>query len=126
MTSEDNNSAPPLIDTTVLDELQSIMEDEFTDVLQVFLDESVSLMSEIHAGFNEESDDLTRVVHTFKSCSKNVGALRLGDMAEKMEAYLIKEDVASAKIDLDELQDVFMQSHVLVKKIMQDNMHEVA
>jgi HPt (histidine-containing phosphotransfer) domain-containing protein len=126
MTNENIESILPLIDVSVLDELQSIMEDEFTDVLQIFLDESVSLMSDIHAGFEEELDSLTRTVHTLKSCSKNVGAMRLGGIAEKMEACLINEDVTSAKADLDELQDVFMQSHVEIKQFMQSKMNEVA
>lgn len=116
MTNEIVNRVAPLIDNEVLDNLQSIMEDEFTDVLQVFLEESVSLMSDIHTAFNEESDNLTRFVHTLKSCSKNVGAMRMGSVAEKMEEYLVSEDVASAKVNLDELQDVFTESHGLIKK----------
>ncbi len=126
MKDESNESIPPLIDTAVLDELRSIMEDEFTEVLQLFLDESVTLMSEIHAAFEEETDNLTRTVHTLKSCSKNVGAMRLGDLAEKMEAFLVNKDVESAKASLDELQELFTQSHLLMKKFMQDNLHKVA
>ncbi|GEM_PF-2298770 len=126
MTDESNKNIPPLIDTRVLDELQLIMEDEFTDVLQVFLDESVSLMLEIHTAFDEQSDNLIRVVHTLKSCSKNVGAMRLGGVAEEMEAYLVNNDIATAKTNLDELQDVFTESHVLIKKHMQDHMRDVA
>ena len=126
MTNESVKSVTPLVDKTVLDDLETIMEDEFTDVLQVFLEESVNLMSEIHTAFNEESVNLTRFVHTLKSCSKNVGAMRMGSIAEKMEEYLVNEDVASAKSNLDELQDVFTQSHGLIKKIMEDNIHKVA
>ncbi len=126
MKDESNESIPPLIDNAVLDELQSIMEDEFTEVLQIFLDESVTLMSEIHAAFEEETDNLTRTVHTLKSCSKNVGAMRLGGLAEKMEAFLVNKDVESAKASLDELQELFTQSHVLMKKFMLDNLHQVA
>lgn len=71
MADESTKSVAPLIDTAILDELESIMEEEFADVLQVFLEESVSLMSEIHTAFSEESDNLTRAVHTLKSCRKN-------------------------------------------------------
>jgi histidine phosphotransfer protein HptB len=126
MTNETIKSIPPLIDTSVLDELQSIMEDEFTDVLQIFLDESVSLMSEIHTAFDEESDNLTRVVHTLKSCSKNVGAMRLGNVSEEIEAHLVNKDIATAKTNLDKLQDVFTESHLVMKKYMQDRLHKVA
>lgn len=125
MTNESNEGRAPIIDLAVLDELQLIMEDEFVDVLQIFLDESVNLMSEIHAAFNEESDNLTRSVHTLKSCSRNVGAMYMGNIAEKMEELLIKEEVDSAKSNLDELQEVFTQSHALIKKHMEEHTHEV-
>jgi HPt (histidine-containing phosphotransfer) domain-containing protein len=126
MTKESNDDILPLVDAAVLDELRSIMEDEFTEVLQIFLDESVTLMSEIHTAFEEESENLTRAAHTLKSCSKNVGAMRLGSIAETIEKYLIDNDFASAKNKLDELQDVFTQSHTQVKKCMQDDLNEVA
>ncbi len=119
-------SITTLVDNDVLNELKSIMEEEFADVLQIFLDESVNLMSEIHTAFEEESDNMTRAVHTLKFCSRNVGAMHLGMISEKMEENLINKDIASAKSKLDELQDVFAQSHVLIKKCMQDNMDEVA
>ena len=126
MINESNESVPPLIDTNALNELQSIMEEEFAEVLQVFLDESVTLMSEIHAGFEEQADNLTRSVHTLKSCSKNVGAMRLGSIAEKMETHLLKEDVAASKAYLEDLQEVFAQSHALIKEFMQGKIDQVA
>jgi hypothetical protein len=48
----------------------------------------------------------------------------MGNISEKMEEDLIKEDISSAKSNLDELQGVFTQSHALVKKHMQDHMHK--
>ncbi len=126
MADEKIKSITTLVDNDVLNELKSIMEDEFADVLQIFLDESVSLMSEIHTAFEEESDNMTRAVHTLKSCSRNVGAMHLGMIAEKMEENLINKDISSARSKLDMLQDVFAQSHAKIKKCMQDNMDEVA
>jgi HPt (histidine-containing phosphotransfer) domain-containing protein len=126
MTDKKIKSITTLIDTAVLDELKSIMEDEFADVLQIFLDESVTLMSEVFSAFEEESDNMIRSVHTLKSCSRNVGAMHLGMIAEKMEENLINKDVAAAKSKLDELQDTFTQSHARIKKCMQDNMDEMA
>lgn len=121
-----NKNISSLIDKSILDELNSIMDDEFVDVLQVFLEESVGLMSEIHTAFDEESDNLIRAVHTLRSCSKNVGATHLGNIAEEMKESLVNHDVASAKGKLDELQDIFAQSHAQIRKYMQDYMDKVA
>jgi len=126
MTNESTTDITILIDASVLDELKSIMEEEYTDVLQIFLEESVSLMSEIHTAFAEETDNLTRAVHTLKSCSRNVGAKHLGNIAEKIEEHLINKDVTSAKSSLEELQDIFTQSHAWIKKHMQEHMHKAA
>ena len=116
MSDEKNEDTPPLIDMSALDELQLIMEDEFTEVLQIYLDESISLMTDIHTGFDEESDSLLRAVHTLKSSSYNVGAKRLGFIAEKMEALIKIKDIESARSCLDELQETYAQSHTLIKK----------
>jgi len=126
MKNDSKKDTPPLIDKTVLDDLQSIMEDEYTEVLQIYLEESISLMSDIHTAFDEESDNLIRAVHTLKSSSKNVGAVQLGDIAAKMEALLNDNNVVSARTYLDELQDVFTQSHALIKKYAQPEMQEAA
>jgi PAS domain S-box-containing protein len=121
-----STSKEALLDANVLNELRDIMEDEFTEVLQLYLDESVSLMSDIHAGFSEEPDKLLRALHTLKSSSRNVGAMRLGDIAANMEALVKAEDVGSAKVHLDDLQEVFTETHALINKYTQDDVHKVA
>lgn len=116
----------PLIDKSVLNELKSIMEDEFTDVLQVFLEDSISLMSEIHAAFNEESENRISAVEALKSCSNNVAATHLGMVARNIEENLVNGEIESARNKLDELQEVFTRSHAEIKKCMQHNLNEVA
>ena len=115
-----------LLDESVLKDLKLIMEDEFTEVLQVFLDESIGLMSEIHQAFEEDPENVARKVHTLKSCSNNVGATCLGEVAENIRQHLIDGNVDVAREKLGELQDVFTESHAQVKKCMKDNMDKVA
>jgi PAS domain S-box-containing protein len=115
-----------LIDISVLEELRSIMEDEFVEVLQVYLEESLSLMSEIYTAFEEESDNLTRAVHTLKSSSNNVGAIQLGSLSALMEEHLVNKDAETAKALLDELQDVFSKSHAEIKDYAKESRNEVA
>ena len=102
------------------------MEDEFTEVLYVYLEESIQLMSEIHQAFEEAPENTARKIHALKSCSNNVGALRLSDLAEKIRQHLIDNNTDAAKDMLDELQDVFAQTHAQVKKYMKENMNKVA
>lgn len=115
-----------LLDKSVLKELKLIMEDEFTEVLQVFLEESVSLMSDIHEDIEVAPENAVKKIHTLKSCSNNVGAIQLSGVAEEISHYLVDHDIASAKNKLNELQDVFTQSHAQVRKYMKENIDKVA
>lgn len=123
---KESTSMTAMIDETVLGELKSIMDDEFGDVLHVFLDESVTIVSEIHVAFEEESENLEVAVDALKSCSNNVGATRLGEVAETMQDYLAKKNIEAANDMLEELQDVFAQSHSQIKKYMKEHVDKVA
>jgi PAS domain S-box-containing protein len=116
-----NKSNGVIIDETVLSSLKEIMEDEFIEVLKLYMDESVSLMSDIHAGFSEEPDELLRAVHTLKSSSLNVGAMCLGDIAANMEALVKSGDIDAAKMYLDDLQDSFTETHSMMNQYAQSN-----
>lgn len=126
MSNENDSGQSSVLDASVLEELRAIMEDEFAEILQIYLDESVSLMSDIHNGFNEESDSLLRAVHTLKSSSNNVGGTVLGEVAARMEALVKDNDIETAKTHLNELQDVFTKTHSHIKKYMEDVINDVA
>ena len=82
-------------------------------------------MSDAHAGFYEESGKLLLVVCTLKS-SNNVGAKWLGEITAKMEALVKAGDIDAARTHLDDLQDVFTETHGQIKKYVQNEVHEVA
>ncbi len=115
-----------ILDEAVLSSLKEIMEDEFVEVLKLYADESVSLMSDIHAGFSQEPDELLRAVHTLKSSSLNVGAIRLGDIAANMEALVKSGDIDAAKMYLDQLQDSFTETHSMLNQYTQSNVNAEA
>ena len=121
-----NKSNEVILDETVLSSLKEIMDDEFIDVLKIYMDESVSLMSDIHAGFSEEPDVLLRAVHTLKSSSLNVGAMRLADIAANMEALVKSGDISAAKMYLNDLQDSFTETHSILNQYTQDNLNAAA
>ena len=83
-------------------------------------------MTDIHSGFKEKADNIVRPVHTLKSSSYNVGAKRLGSIAEKMEALIKEDNIDSARSYLDELQEAFTQSHAELKNQLQKGIKEAA
>ena len=120
-----NKSQKVILDENVLADLKDIMEDEFIEVLQLFLDESVTLMADVHAGFSDETDTLVRAIHTLKSSSRNVGAMQLGEVSEKIEALAKTGDIDAAKLLLDELQQIFIDTHALIKKYIEGDMQRM-
>jgi HPt (histidine-containing phosphotransfer) domain-containing protein len=111
-----------LIDENVLKDLKKIMDDEFIEVLQLFLEDSISLMSDIHAGFSSESELLLHAVQTLKSSSINVGAMRLAEINEKIEAFVKAGEIDSARTYLDELQEIYTHTHGRIKKYTQGDL----
>lgn len=110
----------PVIDQNVLDELLSIMEDEYIDILHIYLEDSLSLMNDIHSGFNNCHEQILLSVHTLKSSSKNVGARRLAAVAQKMEILVKEKNYEAAALMLDELQDTFAEAHGTISEIVKN------
>lgn len=121
-----NKNDGVVLDEAVMSSLKEIMEDEFVDVLRLYLDESVSLMSDIHVGFSEEPGELLRAIHTLKGSSLNVGAMRLAEIAANMEALVKSGDIDAAKVYLDDLQDSFTETHSMMNQYVQSNVNAEA
>ena len=88
----DHTSGRPeddLIDHTVLDELKQVMGDDYKNVIHTYLQHSSQLFTKMkHMASEGNSEEVLRSVHSFKSSSKNVGAIKLGDMAFEIEQKL--------------------------------------
>ena len=110
----------PIIDYKVLEELRSIMDDEFLDVLQVYLDESLSLMNDIHTAFDENREQILPAVSALKSGSMDVGARRLAALAQRLEALVNKQDYAAAALMLGQLHDTFAEAHGELNEIVKN------
>ncbi len=106
----------PVIDMQTLGELRSIMQDEFYDVLYVYLEESLSLMNDIYIGFESANELLPAALDALKSSSSSLGAKKLSAIIHKMELLVNQDKVDCAKSLLDELQDAFTQSHNAIRE----------
>lgn len=74
------------VDREVLEELHEIMGDDFATLLLSFLDAAPGLVREIEAGILDgDAKQVILPAHSLKSSSANVGALKLSDIARRME-----------------------------------------
>ena len=106
-----------LLDGTVLSELQQVMCDDFQTVIYSYLQHASQLLTEMKQ--KAEEGDLATVIrsaHSFKSSSKNVGAMQLGEEASKLEEQLKAEE----QVELQQAVQNLVISYAKVAKALQD------
>lgn len=73
-------------DTEALTMLEEIMEDEFPELIQVFIDDSDPRISALLKAFEDQDfTSLREIAHSFKGASGNLSALPLADLCFKIE-----------------------------------------
>ena len=74
------------VDMSVLNELRSIMGDEFQMLLDVFISDSeqrIEMIAEAIA--NNDAEALRGAAHSFKGSSLNISAIHLTDLCRELE-----------------------------------------
>lgn len=74
--------------------LEEIMEDEFPELIQVFLADSDPRIQAMHQAYDDKNcEDLSSISHSFKGASGNISALPLADLCCKIEEKAREEDL---------------------------------
>ncbi len=106
-----------LLDDAVLSELQQVMGDDFQTVIYSYLQHASQLLTEMkHKAEEGDLDTVMRSAHSFKSSSKNVGAMQLGEEARKLEEQVR----AGEDVDLQQAVQSLVISYAKVAKALQD------
>ncbi|WP_418138813.1 response regulator [Marinomonas sp. RS-M-Aa-14] len=78
-----------VIDESVLNELKVLLGSDFTLLIDAFFDDAKSIMASFDKMLSEEGDvdcaAVSRLAHSLKSVSQNVGAMTLSAMAAQLE-----------------------------------------
>ncbi|MBL8262786.1 MAG: Hpt domain-containing protein [Xanthomonadaceae bacterium] len=76
----------PVLDPSVLDELRSILGGEVDRLIEVFLDDTPTIIAALEtAAVGPDMDGLRNAAHTLKSSSANLGAMSLSNAAKRVE-----------------------------------------
>ena len=97
------------LDPAVLSGLQEVMEGEYPKLLDTFLDDSQKRVEALRKA-RDDAKALGRIAHSFKGSSGNLGAVRLAQLCQRLEA----ESVESTT-DLGALVDQIDHEFALVK-----------
>ncbi|MFP3516670.1 Hpt domain-containing protein [Pseudomonas sp. SIMBA_077] len=89
----------------VINALRDVMEGGFADLLDTFLSDSEERIDQLHN--TRQAHDLSRVAHSFKGSSSNMGATRLAELCSQLEERAQKEPLAEVKKLVIEIDDEY-------------------
>ncbi|WP_411378951.1 Hpt domain-containing protein [Pseudomonas sp. MPB26] len=99
------------LDPAVLSDLQEVMESEYPKLLETFLDDSQKRVEALRKA-RDDAKALGRIAHSFKGSSGNLGAVRLEQLCQRLEA-----ESAGATADLGALVDQIDQEFAFVRPL---------
>lgn len=102
--------AQPLqtINHNTLDEMRDLMEEEFNDFVQEFLDNGEQQVAEISQAVKiQDASGIRSASHSFKSNCGYLGAEQLMEFVRRMEYMGRDNDLGNSKTLLEEIQTEF-------------------
>ncbi|MBQ4812851.1 hypothetical protein A7985_02635 [Pseudoalteromonas luteoviolacea] len=99
-----------IIDETCLENMQSLLGDQFNDTLEFCLTEFERLENEVKMTINSDLEAATRNAHSLKSNAAQFGAMSLSDVAREIEMALLANEVERAKAEIDNLSEQVVAS----------------
>ncbi|CRM18919.1 TMAO reductase sytem sensor TorS [Pseudomonas sp. 31 R 17] len=97
------------LDPDVLSGLKEVMEGEYPKLLDTFLHDSQERVTALRKA-RDDAKALGRIAHSFKGSSGNLGAVRLAQLCQRLEA-----ESAESASDLGALVDQIDHEFALVK-----------
>lgn len=96
------------LDYGMLEELKEIMEDEFLELLKIFLSDSeVRVKNLKSAHLENDHDNVRSLAHSFKGSSSNIGAHALSELCKEVEVLAKDGGALDARRLIDEIDAEF-------------------
>lgn len=93
------------LDHMLLDELRELMEDEFTSLLQAYLQDSEHQFHEASDAWEQgDLERLRRSVHSLKGASSNVGAAALALLCADLEELAVQGRIDQVPVALQKVR----------------------
>lgn len=106
----------PAVDISALRELKEIMEDQFSILVETFLEDSAVRLGEIDSAVaNGDADALRSAAHSFKGSSSNLGISSLAELLMKLETMGREGQTDGAAEIAAEVRETFASVSELLK-----------
>ena len=98
----------PALDMEILQDLKEMMGTGYQELIRIYLEDSPKLLAQIQTAIAEgDSAALVTPAHTLKSSSANLGALRVSQIAKRMEKSARSGDAAGPAAEAQALDAEF-------------------
>lgn len=122
MTNTSHTSSPvhAILDEEAIKNAQSILKSKYGEMVTLYIDNSQERIEEISQAINQNDiEAIIRPAHTLKSTSRQMGAIKLSDIAETMEknakamhkdAANIDSDITNFSSNIDNMKVVLLET----------------
>jgi CheY-like chemotaxis protein len=106
-----------VLDPKVLHELKEIMDDDYLGLLHTFLRNAPTLMTEAREAISGgDLESMVRPVHSLKSSSANVGALRLSELARDAERHARAGELDAARQAFAAVENAYQEAESALRE----------
>ncbi len=107
------------IDLNALEELKDVMEDEFSILLETYLNDSLERIEQLKKALAAaDSDAFSRAAHSFKGSSNNLGIQQLARYCQDAESQSKAGDLSRGQELLDKIENEFE----IVSQLLQEQL----
>jgi HPt (histidine-containing phosphotransfer) domain-containing protein len=111
-------SASNHLDVNALNELKEVMGDEFSLLIETFLNDSVTRVETIQQALaTGEADQIRRAAHSFKGSASNMGAIHLAAKCRDLEEMGKDGQLGGAEALFEEIKAEFEQVKVAMASV---------
>jgi HPt (histidine-containing phosphotransfer) domain-containing protein len=102
------------LDWDVLSTLKEIMEEEYPELLDTFLNDSEARLQVLHEA--RDAEQLSATAHSFKGSSSNMGAIRLAELCGELEQRAKQPSLGGIEKLVSEINSEFIRVRDLCRK----------
>lgn len=106
------------LDYNALNTLKDVMEDDFSLLIDTFIQDSTERLQKLQAIITSGNADLIRrAAHSFKGSSSNVGAMNLSSLCAALERKALEGDLTSLDQSLRAIEEEFARVQILLQDL---------
>jgi len=107
------------IDLNILKKLKQIMDDDFNELIEIFISDGQSQLKTLKAAIDSSAaSDIRRIAHTLKGSSANLGLLTLSETCKTLEYNAAENIFDDANELFEKIKSEFEEAKLTLEEIL--------